>query len=327
MCGIAGVLQREPGLPRDALLEEAGRMADTLAHRGPDGRGVWADAEQGVALGHRRLSIQDLSEAGRQPMVSACGRHVVSYNGEIYDFRALRGELEACGQRFVGHSDTEVLLAAISEWGLDAALPRLHGMFAFALWDRRERALFLVRDRVGKKPLYYGWCGSRFLFGSELKALQAHPEFEHEIDRDALGLLLQYGWIPAPHSIFRGIRKLPAGHVLRVTSGRTSGPRTESLRPDAYWSAPEAARRAATEPFPGSFEEAADALEARLREAVSRRMVADVDLGALLSGGIDSSMIVALMQAQSSRLRRGPLRPGRRRPSRDRTYGAHRQPS
>lgn len=301
MCGVAGILQRKPSLPRDALLDAAGRMADTLAHRGPDGRGVWADAEQGVALGHRRLSIQDLSEAGRQPMVSACGRYVVSYNGEIYDFRALRSELEGYGQPFVGHSDTEVLLAAISEWGLDAALPRLHGMFAFALWDRRERALFLVRDRVGKKPLYYGWCGGSFLFGSELKALQVHPEFEHEIDRDALGLLLQQGWIPAPHSIFRGIRKLPAGHVLRVTSGGTSGLRTGSLRPDAYWSAPEAARRAAAEPFPGSFDEATDALEVRLREAVSRRMVADVDLGALLSGGIDSSMIVALMQAQSSR--------------------------
>lgn len=297
MCGIAGILQRQAGLHREALLDATGRMADTLAHRGPDGRGVWADAEQGVALGHRRLSIQDLSEAGRQPMVSACERYVMSYNGEIYDFRSLRSELEACGQPFAGHSDTEVLLAAISEWGLDAALPRLHGMFAFALWDRRERALFLVRDRVGKKPLYYGWCGGSFLFGSELKALQVHPEFEPEIDRDALGLLLRHGWIPAPHSIFRGIRKLPAGRVLRVTSDG----RAESLQPRAYWSAPEAARRAAAEPFPGSFEEATEVLEARLSEAVSQRMVADVDLGALLSGGIDSSLIVALMQAQSSR--------------------------
>ncbi len=272
-------------------------MADAIAHRGPDARGVWADAASGVGLGHRRLSIQDLSDAGLQPMHSACGRYVVVYNGEIYNFLALRAELESAGRRFEGHSDTEVMLAAIVQWGLEPTLERLHGMFAFALWDRRERALFLVRDRVGKKPLYYGWCGNAFLFGSELSALRAHPAFEDEIDRDALGLLLQYGWIPAPHSIFRSIRKLPAGSLLRVTS---EDPATR-LEPQCWWSAPERARRAASEPFSGSLGEAADELERRLRDAVAGRMIADVSLGALLSGGIDSSTIVALMQQQSER--------------------------
>jgi len=271
-------------------------MADALEHRGPDARGVWADASCGVALGHRRLSIQDLSQAGKQPMASACERYVVSYNGEIYNFRLLRDELEARGCGFRGHSDTEVLLTAISEWGLENALQRVQGMFAFALWDRRERALFLVRDRVGKKPLYYGWCGDTFLFGSELKALRTHPSFDDEIDRDALGLLTQYTYIPAPHSIFRRIRKLPAGCLLRVTSDRT-----RPLDPAAYWSAADVARRAAAAPFGGSLDEATDALEKLLLDAVAGRMIADVNLGALLSGGIDSSAIVSLMQSRSAK--------------------------
>lgn len=297
MCGIAGFLRRAPDLQAEVLLRVAAQMADTLEHRGPDGRGAWADAARGIALGHRRLSIQDLSEAGKQPMTSACGRWVISYNGEIYNFPELRSELEARGLRFTGHSDTEILLGAISSWGVEEALRRVHGMFAFALWDRREHALSLVRDRVGKKPLYYGWSGDSFLFGSELAALRAHPDFDDEIDRDALGLLVQYTWIPAPHSIFRRIRKLPAGCVLRVTSESSR----ESLTPTPYWSAPEVARRAAAEPFAGSLAEATDALENLLGDAVAGRMIADVNLGALLSGGIDSSMIVALMQARSTR--------------------------
>ncbi len=297
MCGIAGFLLREPRLDEDTLLSSAYRMTDTLKHRGPDGAGVWVDGACGIALGHRRLSIQDLSDAGKQPMVSACGRYVVTYNGEIYNFRELRRELEQQGQRFRGHSDTEVLLAAISEWGLARALQRASGMFAFALWDRRERALTLVRDRVGKKPLYWGWCGGSFLFGSELKALRAHPAFDAEIDRDALGLLLQYAWIPGPASIFAGIRKLSAGSYLRVT--RESRP--EDAVPSVYWSAREVAERGEAEPFRGSLSEAVDALETLLREAVAGRMIADVGLGALLSGGIDSSTVAALMQVESER--------------------------
>ena len=297
MCGIAGFLQRGGGLELDALHATAYRMADTLKHRGPDGGGVWADPEAGIGFGHRRLAIQDLSDAGKQPMTSADGRFVITYNGEIYNFRALRADLEGRGHAFRGHSDTEVLLAAISEWGPTEALRRAGGMFAFALWDRRERTLWLARDRAGKKPLYYGWCGDVFLFGSELKALRAHPDFRADIDRDALGLLLQYAWIPGPHSIFRHIRKLPAGCALRV---RSDPPEREAT-PEAYWTAREVAERGEAEPFSGSLSEASDALDRLLRDAVAGRMIADVSLGALLSGGIDSSTVVALMQAQSAR--------------------------
>ena len=198
-------------------------MAGTLDHRGPDDAGRWVDAAAGVALGHRRLSIIDLSAAGHQPMTSACGRFVITYNGEIYNYRELRQILEPRGHRFRGHSDTEVLLAAIAEWGIEETLPRLHGMFAFAFWDRSARRLILARDRVGKKPLYYGWCGETFLFASELKALHRHPAFDGEVDRDALGLYVQLGWLPGPYSIYRGIRKLPPGAILTVEP--TAGPR------------------------------------------------------------------------------------------------------
>jgi asparagine synthase (glutamine-hydrolysing) len=297
MCGIAGFLLRQPRLDEDALRDLASRMAETLKHRGPDGGEVWSDAGAGISLGHRRLAIQDLSEAGRQPMTSACERYVITYNGEIYDFRALRCELEDRGRRFRGHSDTEVLLAAISEWGLERAIARCHGMFAFALWDRRKRTLTLARDRAGQKPLYYGWCGDAFLFGSELKALRSHPAFEAGIDRDALGLLLRYGWIPGPHSIYQGVGKLPPGTLLRIVASST--PATASPRP--YWSAHEVAKRGEAEPFRGSLAEATDALDGVLHEAVSGRMIADVGLGALLSGGIDSSLVVALMQKLSER--------------------------
>jgi len=297
MCGIAGLLLREPRLDADALHAAAYRMADTLKHRGPDGGGIWTDPEAGIGLGHRRLAIQDLSDAGKQPMASADGRFVVTYNGEIYNFPALRSELQARGHGFRGHSDTEVLLAAACEWGLGETLQRIHGMYAFGLWDRRERALWLVRDRAGKKPLYYGWCGDTFLFGSELKALRSHPTFRGEIDREALGLLLQYAWVPGPHSIFRDIRKLPAGCVLRVTSIASE---TDAL-PRTYWSARAVAERGEAEPFRGSLTEATETLDTLLRDAVAGRMISDVGLGAMLSGGIDSSTVVALMQAQSSR--------------------------
>ncbi len=190
------------------------QMRETLLHRGPDDGGVWTDAPAGLALGHRRLSILDLSAAGQQPMLSECGRWVITYNGEVYNFRELRQELQSLGHTFRGHSDTEVILAAIAEWGVEDAVRRINGMFVFGVWDLERHTLTLARDRVGKKPLYYGWCGDVFLFGSELKAPRAHPDFDPEIGRDALGLFIQYSRIPAPYSIYRRIRKLPAASLL-----------------------------------------------------------------------------------------------------------------
>jgi len=271
------------------------RMADELRHRGPDDAGVWVDAAAGVALGFRRLSIVDLSPAGSQPMVSHGARYVVVFNGEVYNFAALRKELEPRGHVFRGHSDTEVMLAAIETWGLETAVRKFIGMFALALWDRDTRTLHLVRDRLGIKPLYYGWADQVFLFGSELKALRAHPAFNPRIDRGALALQMRYGYVPAPYSIYQGIRKLPEGCILSLKSG------CAQADPSPYWSAKDVARQAAADPFEGSESEARAQLDALLRDSVRLRMIADVPLGAFLSGGIDSSTVVALMQAESSR--------------------------
>jgi asparagine synthase (glutamine-hydrolysing) len=272
-------------------------MADTLVHRGPDAGGVWVDPAFPVALGHRRLSIIDLSEAGSQPMVSASGRFVVSFNGEIYNFPRLREEPGLAKYPFRGHSDTEVILAAVEHLGVEKAVSKLQGMFAIALWDREERCLWLARDRVGKKPLYYGWCGDSFLFGSELKALRRHPDFDSELDRDALGQYLQYSWVAQPRSIYRKVRKLPPGTLLKLTRDC----RPEDAAPVTYWSAKRVAENGERDPFRGSYEEAIDELDRVLQQAVSDRLVADVELGALLSGGIDSSTVVALMQRQMDR--------------------------
>jgi asparagine synthase (glutamine-hydrolysing) len=297
VCGIAGFLHRTQRPEAGALRERVLAMADALAHRGPDDRGAFVDAAAGMALGHRRLSILDLSKAGAQPMTSACGRFVLSYNGEIYGFASLVRELEGRGLRFRGHSDTEVLVESIAAFGLEATLSRLNGMFAFALWDVAARRLTLVRDRAGKKPLYHGRSGDVFLFGSELSALESHPDFRGEVDRDALGLLVRYGWIPAPHAIYESVRKLEAGSLLHVEAdGRE--------RTQRWWSARELAERGERDPFRGSYEQAVDALEARLSAAVARRTVADVPVGALLSGGIDSTAVVALMARHApSRIR------------------------
>lgn len=278
---------------------QVGRMNDQLVHRGPDDAGVWVDAAAGIALASRRLAIVDLSPAGHQPMLSASGRYVIAYNGEVYNFGELRQELEPKGTSFRGHSDTEVMLAAVEEWGLEKAVRQFVGMFAFALWDRQERTLHLVRDRLGIKPLYYGWAGKTLLFGSELKALRAHPGFRAEVDRDALALYLRYNYVPQPYSIYQGIRKLPPGCRLTV---RASDFEPGSLpAPAPYWSARDAAERGAQEPFEGSEHEGVEQLDQLLRDAVRLRMIADVPLGAFLSGGIDSSTVVALMQAQCSR--------------------------
>ncbi len=270
-------------------------MAQRIAHRGPDDSGVWVDADAGLALAFRRLSILDLSPAGHQPMVSASGRYVIVFNGEIYNHLHLRGELEGeDGGAWRGHSDTETLLAGFEAWGVEATLKKTVGMFAVALWDRAERTLYLARDRMGEKPLYYGWQGDTFLFGSELKAFQAHPSFRAEIDRNAITLLLRHNCIPAPYSIYQGIGKLLAGSYLKLLPG------ARKAEPTRYWSLREVVEQGQAHPFIGSDTEAIAELESHLREAIGMQMVADVPLGAFLSGGIDSSTIVALMQAQSS---------------------------
>ena len=226
MCGIAGLIDIKRQLGGEGLHTVALAMANALRHRGPDDGGTWIDAEKGVAFGHRRLSIIDLSPAGHQPMTSQNGRYVICYNGEIYNFKDLRGELEAKGVGFHGHSDTEVLLAAIEAWGVAGALKRCNGMFAFALWDHAERSLILARDRLGEKPLYFGWTGGAFLFGSEMSALATWHDFTPEIDRGALALSLRHNYIPAPYTIYQGIYKLPPAIILRLTpslQGRDPG--------------------------------------------------------------------------------------------------------
>ena len=292
MCGISGFITR-------AKLDFVGaimRMNSQLEHRGPDDVGHWIDSEAGVALGHRRLSILDLSIEGRQPMISASGRYVIAHNGEIYNFAELRATLEKDRRlSFRGHSDTEVILGAIESWGLANAVKRFVGMFAFALWDKQEQSLSLVRDRIGEKPLYYGLCREAFLFGSELKALRAHPMFQSSVDRDSLDLLLRYDYIPAPRSIYQGIHKLIPGTILSI-SAKT----LEDLpAPQPYWSARQVFERAKDDPFKGGVQDALRELDTLLRRAVHQQMVADVPVGVLLSGGIDSSLTAALMQAQS----------------------------
>ena len=298
MCGITGILDPSHLHNPEQLTSAVTAMADTLRHRGPDDSGVWTDGPHGIALGFRRLAIIDLSPTGHQPMASAEGRYVIVYNGEVYNFAELRGGLEGRGHTFRGTSDTEVMLAAIGEWGLEAAVGRFNGMFAFALWDRQERRLSLVRDRIGIKPLYYAWLGGVFLFGSELKALKAHPAFAHEINRDALALYLRHNYIPGPYSIYRNVHKLPAASILSVDAQASPG----SAGPRRYWSARATAETGvAARANQRSEAELIEQLDASLRASVRQCMIADVPLGAFLSGGVDSSTVVALMQAQSER--------------------------
>ncbi|HYF48424.1 MAG TPA: asparagine synthase (glutamine-hydrolyzing) [Planctomycetota bacterium] len=298
MCGIAGYIDFERRSSSEDLIARVTAMTDRIRLRGPDDSGAWADAEAGVVLGHRRLSIIDLSPLGHQPMASADERFQIVFNGEIYNFAELRRELEALGHKFRGHSDTEVMLAAFVQWGVHDSLKRFVGMFAFALWDRRERKLTLARDRMGEKPLYYGWQGKAFLFGSELKALRAHPSFNASVDRGALALLMRHNYVPAPYSIFQGISKLKPGAFLELEASKTPG--SEPVVRE-YWSLRDAAARGLAEPFNGTEAAATDELDRLLRQSVEGQMVADVPLGAFLSGGIDSSTIVGVMQALSSR--------------------------
>ena len=286
MCGLTGFLG--PARPVDEQRAIIRKMSDAIVHRGPDDFGEFID--EGLALGFRRLAIVDLSEAGHQPMTSASGRYVIVFNGEVYNFEQLRRELPNAA--FRGHSDTEVMLAAVEAWGLEIAVKKFIGMFAFALWDRRERALHLVRDRMGVKPMYYGFANGTFLFGSELKALRRHPDFDSTLDRDAVAAYLRFLNVPAPMSIYKAIRKQMPGTIVTLKDG--------AVRTTVYWSAAAAAERGIANRFRGTEAAAAETLDALLRDAVAMRMVADVPLGVFLSGGIDSSLVTALMQAQAT---------------------------
>jgi asparagine synthase (glutamine-hydrolysing) len=304
MCGLAGWIGNDPG--DDAILS---RMTAALVHRGPDANGQWLEGR--VALGHRRLSILDLSEAGAQPMHSACGRFVIVFNGEIYNHLDVRRDLAATGgaPEWRGQSDTETLLAGIVHWGLDETLRRSAGMFAIALWDREAQRLCLIRDRMGEKPLYWGWAGPTIVFGSELKALRQYPAFTNDICRDALALYMRFAYVPAPRSIYCGVYKLEPGCILTVEGAPPVAPPQSPLRPGdcqgslsirRYWSLNETIETGSRNSF---FDDAAalGALDDTLQAAVGRQMISDVPLGAFLSGGIDSSLIAALMQSQSSR--------------------------
>ncbi|WP_303290701.1 asparagine synthase (glutamine-hydrolyzing) [Marinobacter sp. SS5-14b] len=293
MCGIAGFVYGESS-GRSTIQS----MCDQISHRGPDSEGYWQTDDGALAIGHRRLSILDLSAAGHQPMHSECGRYVLVFNGEIYNHLALRSLLAEPNWR--GQSDTETLLACFTAWGLEATLQVVRGMFAFALWDKQEQELTLARDRMGEKPLYWGWCGDVLLFGSELKALKAHPAFNAEVDRDALTLLLRHCYIPAPYSIYQGIQKLRPGHFVRIPV-RGDVAESKAADPVAYWSLTDVVENGQSNKFCGSPSEAVGLLESSLSASVSEQMLSDVPLGAFLSGGVDSSAIVALMQAQSNR--------------------------
>lgn len=292
MCGIAGFLTTE-SQTLDRVSQTVTNMASTLEHRGPDDSGIWCDPEAGIALGHRRLAVVGLGSAGAQPMTSHSGRWVISYNGEIYNFRALRRELEQAGVVFHGTADTEVLVEAIDRWGLREAVERTDGMFAFAAWDRSRQRLSLVRDRFGEKPLYYGWAGSTFLFGSELRALRVHPSFRAEPDSAALNAYVELGYVPTPHSVYAGISKLSPGSIYETD-------RSARASLTAWWDPSAVARRATERPFVGDASEAAATLHGLMRASVETRMVADVPVGALLSGGLDSSAVVMLASEASS---------------------------
>ncbi|NNL73956.1 MAG: asparagine synthase (glutamine-hydrolyzing), partial [Silicimonas sp.] len=298
MCGLTGYLAPSRD-GEEAMLAQVTAMAEAIAYRGPDSHGVWADPEAGIALGHRRLAIVDLTEAGAQPMASASGRFVMVYNGETYNHADLRARLEAEGRApaWRGHSDTETLLAGIDAWGLEATLKRTIGMYAIALWDREARNLSLARDRLGEKPLYYGWQGETFLFGSELKALAAHPAFEGRVNRNVLPEFLRHGHVGENRSIYEGIAKVRPGEIVTI-SGKSADIATKT-----YWSGAEVAlaRGGPDAERYNTPEAAVEALETLLLDAVGRQMMSDVPLGAFLSGGIDSSTVVALMQRLSER--------------------------
>ena len=300
MCGFCGFLsQYSIPTSRDKTQHIIQRMNEKIAHRGPDDSGNWIDRPTGVVFGHRRLSVMDLSQAGHQPMTSSTGRYVIAFNGEIYNFKDLQQAINTYHpeQQWLGHSDTEVILSAIEYWGLENTLTRLIGMFAFSLWDKQEKTLYLVRDRMGEKPLYFGWQGHYFLFASELKSLREHPAWQGEVDRDVLSSFMRFSYVPAPHSIYKNIYKLTPGSYLKLTQAHKHN--RELPQPVSYWSIDQVARTGMQNPYLGTPEKAVDQLEQLLRQSIDHQMIADVPLGAFLSGGIDSSTVVALMQDMS----------------------------
>jgi asparagine synthase (glutamine-hydrolysing) len=297
MCGLTGFFQGDVFSSANIVQRTLENMTDAIRHRGPDSEGFWYELNYQVALGHRRLAILDLTESGHQPMLSDDDRYVIAFNGEIYNHLEIRQEIESAIPTIIwkGHSDTETLLKAIQVFGWEETLQKLVGMFAIALWDQWEKELTLARDRMGEKPLYWGWSGETLLFGSELKALKAHPVFNAAIDRDSLALLLRYNYIPAPYSIYCGIEKLLPGYFVKIKIGQTR----EDVSPISYWSLKETVEKGVSAPFTGSGAEAIDLLEHTIKQSLAGQMAADVPLGAFLSGGVDSSAIVALMQAES----------------------------
>lgn len=297
MCGFAGFVDEKRRLSREERLSLVRSMNNAIRHRGPDDAGEWVDLNTGVTFGHRRLSILDLSPEGHQPKSSNCGRYMTIYNGEIYNFKELRKELQDLGHHFSGHSDTEVMLSAFSQWGVKAALSRLNGMFALALWDKEERRLFLARDRIGEKPLYYGWQGATFLFASELKALRVHPDFKEEISQSAVEQFVRFNYVPTPFSIFEGIYKLPPGTFLTLDLKDAQAVDRE-FRIESYWTLEETIANAKKHVIKDHVQ-AIEELDQLLTDSVKLRMASDVPLGAFLSGGVDSSLVVAMMQKVS----------------------------
>lgn len=300
MCGIAGLWSFRPSSHKPLALVE--RMSTCLGHRGPDKQGTWASDDGQLALGHRRLAIIDLSEDGTQPMHSASGRYALVYNGEIYNYKDLRDRLETAGAAFKGHSDTEVFLMGVEMWGLERTLQDMRGMFAVALWDRRERQLHLVRDRLGKKPLYVGWCGGDLVFASELKAFHQHPEFKKQVNPQGQSAFTQYGYIPAPLTIFKDVWTLLPGHVLTLKQDRVAPGMELAARFQPYWDIAQVCRQSRNAPVTSEPQEMVREFDSLLRDCVAERMMAsDVPIGAFLSGGLDSSAIVALMQTQADK--------------------------
>jgi len=293
MCGISGIWERN-GCSLQDLKRRAAAMTQTLSHRGPDDSGIWLSDQASIAFGQRRLAIIDLSPMGHQPMVSANGQYAITFNGEVYNFRELRAELERCGVRFRGHSDTEVIVEGFAQWGVKSTIARLNGMFAIAAWDAGERHLFLARDRMGEKPLYWAIFDGLVLFGSELKALRAHPGWKPNLNRGAIAAFLRHGYVPGPFTIYEDVYKLPPAGFVKIASG--GGPEV-----GAYWDLADVVSRGQRNTLRANEEGLVDELEALLHDAVSRRMIADVPLGAFLSGGYDSSTVVALMQKASPR--------------------------
>ncbi|UPK02275.1 asparagine synthase (glutamine-hydrolyzing) [Bradyrhizobium sp. 170] len=293
MCGISGIWERN-GCSLQDLKRRASAMTQTLSHRGPDDSGVWLSEQASIAFGQRRLAIIDLSPMGHQPMLSANGQYTITFNGEIYNFRELRAELERCGVRFRGHSDTEVIVEGFAQWGVKSTIARLNGMFAIAAWDAGERQLFLARDRMGEKPLYWAIFDGLVLFGSELKALRAHPGWNPSLNRGAIAAFLRHSYVPGPFTIYENVYKLPPAGFVKIASG--GGPEV-----GVYWDLAGVVSQGQRNTLRADEEELVDELEGLLHDAVSRRMIADVPLGAFLSGGYDSSTVVALMQKTSLR--------------------------